>query len=269
MRIVRWSVRSTKAGGRTPATPPWIAEKLPREALAQRRPGVEPRRRVDELRSAADAAARSTKAGGRTPATQEVVARARRSCLLAQRRPGVEPRRRLEELDRKANHFRRRSTKAGGRTPATREVAAASAAFLGIAQRRPGVEPRRRSLACIVTIPRSVLAQRRPGVEPRRRTRRVFRVHLIAARSTKAGGRTPATPPISQPGHLLRGPLNEGRGSNPGDACRPSQEGYPTPRTLNEGRGSNPGDAANPVRESLPEKIAQICGHQIPCSHAD
>ena len=64
---------------------------------------------------------------------------------------------------------------------------------------------------------------------------------LLGARSTKAGARTPATQVVpEQPAERL-GPLNEGRGANPGDT-RPGGWRPACAATLNEGRGANPGD---------------------------
>ena len=203
--------RSTKAGGRTPATPISIASGAILDVhvalnegrgsnpgdtsvvrlnavvavaveVAQRRPGVEPRR---HLRARVQPATmlppfRSTKAGGRTPATPDAM---RSSAVPAD--------------------FRRRSTKAGGRTPATpaekasgtshsrprslnegrgsnpgdtRHWSASRAPICRVAQRRPGVEPRRHlRMGSHGRIHQSisVTAQRRPGVEPRRHLRQV------------------------------------------------------------------------------------------------
>ena len=109
--------RSTKAGARTPATRPasgrrgapaaalnegrganpgdTFSSRPPAQAAvrAQRRPGREPRRHLEELDGTHRSDPRSTKAGARTPATRG----------RAPSRPGA----------------RRRSTKAGARTPAT------------------------------------------------------------------------------------------------------------------------------------------------------
>ena len=112
--------------------------------------------------------------------------------MTAQRRPGVEPRRHLSlDGDRRAMTSHR-STKAGGRTPATLTVNEQTAAKVSAAQRRPGVEPRRHACS-LMADPLSSIAQRRPGVEPRR--------HGYASQRMRRGC----------------GPLNEGRGSNPGD----------------------------------------------------
>ena len=93
---------------------------------------------------------------------------------------------------------------------------------------------------------------------------------LSAARSTKAGARTPATLQDWQAvGRRHGDALNEGRGANPGDTgnqgCgamrvdgRSTKAGARTPatparlsaqpcllNTLNEGRGANPGDTCS------------------------
>ena len=283
------------------------------QALAQRRPGFEPRRHSgvsaetwcslntlnegrgsnpgdtrpwtfadwtirslpgltpgDTTRHAAQQV-RSTKAGVRTPATpcpcreplgqsvsnpgdtSSVDVHGPLSSATAQRRPGFEPRRHMrrrtydlvnEGLRQSRRHVfgsrwggQRvlRSTKAGVRTPATLRLYSwhmLSPTKAGV--RTPAPSPRR-SAGC--RCPH--FAQRRPGFEPRR--------HLSASVSARS----------------------EGRGSNPGRHPQHHIPRRPRATPLNEGRGSNPGDTANPIRESLPRKIAQICGHQIPCSHAD
>ncbi len=142
MGVRRESARSTKAGGRTPATPDYDRQGTYPDDGAQRRPGVDPRRHAVLLDHRRDRLLRSTKAGGRTPAT-------------------------LQEDDESA-HVESRSTKAGGRTPATHPQARMMCCTQpGFAQRRPGVEPRRH-----MSLPEQFrgpsTAQRRPGVEPRR-----------------------------------------------------------------------------------------------------
>ena len=195
------AVRSTKAGARTPATPPvrrgW---RRPSASLnegrganpgdtrvrpadissrrrAQRRPGREPRRHRPAARAGRPERARSTKAGARTPATLHEV-------------------RRLVDDER-------RSTKAGARTPATRgRTVGGSGADAALNEGRganPGDTPR------VVPLPvRSKPAQRRPGREPRRHPsggRRPHHDHVD--RSTKAGARTPAT--RTTPGRVSSG----------------------------------------------------------------
>ena len=90
------------------------------------------------------------------------------------------------------------------------------------AQRRPGFEPRRHYLRPHRSVGRKRRAQRRPGFEPRR--------HI-------------SVPFLTEP--PAHDPLNEGRGSNPGDT--PDVEAHVAALVsalapLNEGRGSNPGD---------------------------
>ena len=61
-------------------------------------------------------------------------------------------------------------------------------------------------------------AQRRPGHQPRRHwTRRHGTQQTRSNRSTKAGASTPATPRPTACTSEASGPLNEGRGINPGD----------------------------------------------------
>ena len=74
-------------------------------------------------------------------------------------------------------------------------------------ERNVGPEPVRRVLAELL----------RPETEPQSWLRRL---HAVAAR-TKAGARTPATRPAVRQPSGGRGPLNEGRGANPGDTRRP------------------------------------------------
>ena len=238
-----FSRRSTKAGGRTPAT------------RVVRGGPVAPHRR------------RSTKAGGRTPATRvdHDLVPTRRHTLnegrgsnpgdtlnptnstanvfeTAQRRPGVEPRRHIAP-DPTCGSVLPRSTKAGGRTPATlSRCSVPGMPRLPTLNEGRGSNPGDTRRVC-----------HDPGRGLARSTKaggRTPATHLVPApsrqllgRSTKAGGRTPATPPGGRRGRTdARRALNEGRGSNPGDTpARPrraARSGLP----LNEGRGSNPGD---------------------------
>ena len=98
-------------------------------------------------------------------------------------------------------------------------------------------------------------AQRRPGLPPRRHRRADLQRPGRRLRSTKAGAPTPAThtrlSPVRWEGC---DPLNEGRGSHPGDTCRCCRR--PVRRcSLNEGRGSHPGDThqrITPTRRPCP-----------------
>ena len=259
--------RSTKAGVRTPATHVELV--------------LEP-----ELLD------RSTKAGVRTPATRapavlgkppgsatlnegrgsnpgDTMSRLAWSCKLchAQRRPGFEPRRHLALWGWRG--WTECSLNEGrGSNPGDTAHAFKWRIAESYAQRRPGFEPRRhlqadrggaarhpRSTKAGVRTPAThayveVLdalhfhAQRRPGFEPRR--------HLLMSDGPRVGICAQRRPGFEPRRHQ----------SVRRAAGRPRVP-------LNEGRGSNPGDTANPIRESLPRKIAQICGHQIPCSHAD
>ena len=157
--------RSTKAGARTPATPPrpWSraspgaslnegrganpgdtptpVTRALTDRVAQRRPGREPRRHERYADAVRVALVRSTKAGARTPAT------------LGHVHPLPPP--------------LARSTKAGARTPATPTSDRETRASNSGAQRRPGREPRRHSVTPSAIRP-APAAQRRPGREPRR-----------------------------------------------------------------------------------------------------
>ena len=160
--------RSTKAGARTPATPPIGAvgaagarslnegrganpgdtrsarkSAAPTHA-AQRRPGREPRRHRASPGALRRRRPRSTKAGARTPAT-------------------------LTGTRRWAARTVARSTKAGARTPATRRPAPT-----------PAADRWRRSTKA---------GARTPATRRRR-----HRDPPVRMRSTKAGARTPATP---------------------------------------------------------------------------
>ena len=184
--------RSTKAGARTPATPPrmWPARASPRSA--QRRPGREPRRHSASSWYAS-------------------------LFLYAQRRPGREPRRHpVAAVQLRGD--RGRSTKAGARTPATRQPRSAATCWTDRAQRRPGHEPRRHLLVgqgVVAPGDRSTKAGARTPATLRRRpaartpsdalnegrganpgdTRPGQRQRAgRQRRSTKAGARTPATP---------------------------------------------------------------------------
>jgi len=159
--------RSTKAGARTPATPPSRAGR--RSAFhAQRRPGPEPQRHKNPMLAAL-------------------------GLYLAQRRPGPEPQRHAADLEKVAAAAGR-STKAGARTPATRLTAHFRLQHL----RAPLNEGRgpnpsdtsrpQASLGCS----RSLNEGRGPN--PSDTGRPVEQGKASRARSTKAGARTPATP---------------------------------------------------------------------------
>ena len=263
-------------------------------ASAQRRPGFEPRRHRGHHCPSGGVFAPLNEGRGSNPGDTCLDGGPRQTSgalnegrgrtgdatyYSAQRRPGFEPRRhtRRPALPGRALRCsegrtpatpavrgRRRSTKAGVRTPATHR----SPIRISSRSRQRALNEGRGS---------------NPGDTSLRRAARRYAGHW---RSTKAGVRTPAT--HRRDCQTLDGPLNEGRGSprarnrsaasaqrRPGFEPRrhrvsdSKRTGPADLRSLNEGRGSNPGDTANPIRESLPRKIAQICGHQIPCSHAD
>ncbi len=120
---------------------------------------------------------------------------------------------------------RQRSTKAGARTPATlgRWVFIFSAT--AVAQRRPGHAPRRHAPWPTAGTAAAYVAQRRPGHAPRR--------HALSSG---------AAPPRARP-------LNEGRGTHPGDTPR-GRRGQSGLRPLNEGRGTHPGDTCSRRRST-------------------
>ena len=138
---------------------------------------------------------------------------------------------------------------------------------MGHAQRRPGHAPRRHA----GPPPRARSAEplnegrgthpgdtrRRPagpccsaptlnegrGTHPGDTLRRSWRAACPCGRSTKAGARTPATPPPrARSAERSRRALNEGRGTHPGDTRRRPAGACCSALPLNEGRGTHPGD---------------------------
>ena len=231
--------RSTKAGARTPATP-----------CAGRH--------LDASRPL-----RSTKAGARTPATPSPMLWRKANAHSAQRRPGLEPQRHFASFvtsirwntlnegrgSNPSDTARRsgvpamrgtRSTKAGARTPATPCSASGWAGRFPTLNEGRGSNPSD-TCGASVTYRTGPPAQRRPGLEPQRHPPETAYLPRFFARSTKAGARTPATPPIVQRRCESSRSLNEGRGSNPSDTWGSSSSARSSP-ALNEGRGSNPSD---------------------------
>ncbi len=242
---VRLEVRSTKAGARTPATPPGHQPASPpspalnegrgthpgdtdramsafaRRASLNEGRGTHPGDTIVRSQGHQGGTHRSTKAGARTPAThapggQGRVYRASRSTKAGARTPATRWCRRnrcgpggtLNEG--RGTHpgdtgppavvgwgAGRRSTKAGARTPATPAAHAAGGHELRSAQRRPGHAPRRHWTSVLPSF----------GISPR---------------STKAGARTPATRLVDVGSPRNLAPLNEGRGTHPGDTPSPS-----------------------------------------------
>ena len=260
-------MRSTKAGGGTPAT--LAVERRDREAAVRstKAGGGTPATPHAETPNSVSSY-RSTKAGGGTPATPPPPASPLRSGIRAQRRPEVELRQhvpcgtRTRKWFDALNEGRRwnsgntrhlvrihdpapdRSTKAGGGTPATRGQ--------GFVHR-----------------PLAVSAQRRPEVELRQHGRAGGSRLDPVDRSTKAGGGTPATRRPARSGRRGWFPLNEGRRWNSGNTVswfplsaflrvaqrRPEvelrQHGLPEsgkqrPIALNEGRRWNSGNTPKP-----------------------
>ena len=208
--------RSTKAGARTPATPPRSGRAAtsrislnegrganpgdtPRRCAsaasprsAQRRPGREPRRHRFDPQDLHGGVERSTKAGARTPATPPFRHSTSGCPMTLNEGRGANPGDTRQHRGYAVGRLSR-STKAGARTPAT-----------------PG------SVACTCG---AMPAQRRPGREPRRHDPRRPRRGGHHPRSTKAGARTPATRSPSCAGRRGSSSLNEGRGANPGDTA--------------------------------------------------
>ena len=211
-------------------------------------------------------ALRSTKAGARTPATpSSQTHRTRTVCTLNEGRGTHPGDTRDDDIDRAQplalNEGR-------GTHPGDTIRQPQSASTCRLAQRRPGHAPRRHGLAPPATgigVVRSTKAGARTPATRCRSLRR--RQHL--GRSTKAGARTPAThrrrlpasrrfrPAQRRPGHAprrhdesslrtnaLRSPLNEGRGTHPGDTGVVHARKSVGAMSLNEGRGTHPGDTA-------------------------
>ncbi len=284
--------RSTKAGARTSATP---KARFPEPGIAryaQRRPGHAPRRHSRLARRRRHRTPRSTKAGARTPATRLPLYGRPYLPPPAQRRPGHAPRRHFNQADKAGQNMtplnegrgthpgdtrrdhrrgdaadRRRSTKAGARTPAT---PALLAALHGAEARRSTKAGARTPATRTRAVAQGIQGERstKAGARTPATHERVpgFDAHRL--RSTKAGARTPATPRPPAGACRSSRPLNEGRGTHPGDtcthfstapaACR-AQRRPATPRgvcraaavcsSLNEGRGTHPGDT-HPITQA-------------------
>ena len=247
------TLRSTKAGARTPATHDAdrlaaVAEDAQRRpgreprrhaprsppcraiSCAQRRPGREPRRHPDPPRAggwrpAALNEGRGANPGDTGPLVPRLAGLLGRSTKAGARTPATPPGRQPERRVHRA-----RSTKAGARTPATRDVDADAAGAAGRSTKAGARTPATLLLLRSYSHPAS--AQRRPGREPRR--------HTPAPRQAPRSGQA----------------LNEGRGANPGDTARRAASASPR-RPLNEGRGANPGDTVGRGIAKLPISHAQ------------
>ena len=211
--------RSTKAGARTPATPYASHRSDSASAIAQRRPGREPRRHAGVVRQAPSALRPLNEGRGANPGdTMNFRAGWTRPSALNEGRganPGdTLPRARAAVTDDGALNEGR------GANPGDTFMAPPGLMTSTRAQRRPGREPRRHARRVAAPMPTSPLAQRRPGREPRRHSA-VSRDHeYMKLRSTKAGARTPATPAGRSGSGTASRALNEGRGANPGDTVR-------------------------------------------------
>ena len=206
--------RSTKAGVRIPATPAEHRMLLDPEVGAQRRPGFESRRH--RRTSAWSSIPRTTLNEGRGSNPGDTLAAA------------VQPR------------LAPRSTKAGVRIPATRHGPERCAVPVPPLNEGRGSNPGD-TVGSSRIAAATVRAQRRPGFESRRhRVQFRFRDDHVV-RSTKAGVRIPATPRRDTPCPALSRPLNEGR-------------------------GSNPGDTANPINKALSGRFVEVCRSQWPAA---
>ena len=85
------------------------------------------------------------------------------------------------------------------------------------AQRRPEVKLRQHAPLWLMIMPSSPFAQRRPEVELRQHSAIPYRTAEGQARSTKAGGKTPATPASRLRFRTDPNPLNEDRRRNSGN----------------------------------------------------
>ena len=233
--------RSTKAGARTPATPTERRPSRHRPWPLNEGRGANP----GDTRNGADGPRgllRSTKAGARTPAT-----RPKPECLLSAR-PSL-------------NEGR-------GANPGDTGSAGEDDGAQAIAQRRPGREPRRHHRSRRRAWPSSS-AQRRPGREPRRHPPAASPASSRLDDAQRRPGREPRRHARGPPGsRCRRGPLNEGRGANPGDTAR-ARPSVGRRRPLNEGRGANPGDTSRVARSSAlaPEGAQRRPGRE-PRRHA-
>ena len=85
-------------------------------------------------------------------------------------------------------------------------------------------------------------AQRRPGFESRRHATRARARSHSRPPLNEGRGSNPGDTRLPIGGGTTAVALNEGRGSNPGDTPRPWWRLARSRSSLNEGRGSNPGD---------------------------
>ena len=226
--------RSTKAGAPTPATHRHGCgdERVPVRSTKAGAPT--PATHATISGSVVTITGRSTKAGAPTPATRAPWARRIRSRNTLNEGRGSHPGDTRVAFEVDAT-FGPRSTKAGAPTPATLDRAA------------KGDRDQLRSTKAGAPTPAT-----RYGLRDR------WREH---GRSTKAGAPTPATRRYRPGPHPDSNPLNEGRGSHPGDTANRafcSETGSPLGQTalvdhvcavyLREGRGSHhricfPGDS--------------------------
>ena len=168
-------LRSTKAGALTPATLHLFSPVSMRCDSAQRRPGRLPRRHCPDC--AAGLALNSEIAQrrpGLTPATLGGPKSDPVTASGAQRRPGRLPRRHCAPRPRAGWGCRTRSTKAGALTPATLDI---------------------RHFCPVCSLDPLTLNEGRGAYPGDTRRRPPSHQTPWAARSTKAGALTPATPP--------------------------------------------------------------------------
>ena len=192
--VGRARCRSTKAGVRTPATPPGVPRSRTSSRIAQRRPGCEPRRHLELTELPQDLRLAQRRPGCEPRRHTGVALQVRGDPKDAQQRPGCEPRRhhgdvperrRPEPRSTKAGvrtpaTLRRkvgrglapvgRSTKAGVRTPATPGPSSASSSGRRPLNEGRGANPGD-TLPARYESDHPHVAQRRPGCEPRRHDR--------------------------------------------------------------------------------------------------
>ena len=209
---------------------------------AQRRPGFEPRRHLDAPRGRAAVHRRSTKAGVRTPATPSMTADVSPALSTAQRRPGFEPRRHLG-VDR-ASGWNVSAQRRPGFEPRRHTTAGYDLETIcgRLAQRRPGFEPRRHEARLAAGRERQLRSTKAGVRTPATPALAVGGVDGQLIRSTKAGVRTPATHACASPAMTAAQFAQRRPGFEPRRHHATSPRRRPPCPPLNEGRGSNPGD---------------------------
>ena len=233
---------------------------------------------------------RSTKAGARTPATRHPFVGRRddrlRSTKAGARTPATRSRSRT-------NHRRYSALNEGrGTHPGDTDSGKRPSFFACSAQRRPGHAPRRHHPTGHRIRPSDAIAQRRPGHAPRRHQWQIRQCRIVLWYAQRRPGHAPRRHGYRLPWRNVRsGPLNEGRGTHPGDTRRNSRHSmapasaqrrpghaprrhadsrrWPRPAgPLNEGRGTHPGDTTMPSRKLGHSNSAQRRPGHAPRRHA-